>query len=84
MGICNEIRKLMIDNDVTITQLAYIIAKVKNKHYTVQNLSQKLRNNTLNASEIDIILNALKYQILFYPQKENGASTDKLFDLLSK
>ncbi len=69
MGICNEIKKLMIDNDVTITQLARIIADVKNKHYTVQNLSQKLRNNTLNASEIDIILNALKYQIYFYPQK---------------
>jgi len=65
MGICNEIKKLMIDNDVTITQLARIIADVKNKHYTVQNLSQKLRNNTLNASEIDIILNALKYQIYF-------------------
>lgn len=69
MGICNEIKKLMIDNDVTITQLARTIADVKNKHYTVQNLSQKLRNNTLNASEIDIILNALKYQIYFYPQK---------------
>lgn len=69
MGICNEIKKLMIDNDVTITQLARIIADVKNKHCTVQNLSQKLRNNTLNASEIDIILNALKYQIYFYPQK---------------
>lgn len=69
MGICNEIKKLMIDNDITITQLARIIADVKNKHYTVQNLSQKLRNNTLNASEIDIILNALKYQIYFYPQK---------------
>lgn len=69
MGICNEIKKLMIDNDVTITQLARIIADVKNKHYTVQNLSQKLRNNTLNASEIDIILDSLKYQIFFYPQK---------------
>lgn len=69
MGICNEIKKLMIDNDVTITQLAKVIAEAKNKHYTVQNLSQKLRNNTLNAKEIDIILSALKYQIYFYPQK---------------
>lgn len=70
MGICNEIRKLMIDNDVTITQLASVIAEVKNKHYTVQNLSQKLRNNTLNAFEIDVILKFLKYQIYFYPQKK--------------
>lgn len=70
MGICNEIRKLMIDNDVTITELARIIAQVKNKHYSVQNLSQKLRNKTLNATEIDIILSVLKYQILFYPRKK--------------
>lgn len=70
MGICNEIRKLMIDNDVTITELARTISTAKNKHYTVQNLSQKLRNNTLNATEIDIILSALKYKILFYPNNK--------------
>lgn len=70
MGICNEIRKLMIDNDVTITELAKVIAQTKNKHYTIQNLSQKLRNNTLNATEIDIILSVLKYRLIFYPQDE--------------
>lgn len=60
----------MIDNDVTITELARTISTAKNKHYTVQNLSQKLRNNTLNANEIDIILSALKYKILFYPNNK--------------
>jgi hypothetical protein len=69
MTFCNEIKKLMIDSDITITYLAQKISKAKNKHYTVQNLSQKLRNNTLNAQEIDIILDELKYNVYFYPQK---------------
>jgi len=68
MNLSNEIRKLMIDRDITLTELAFIIAKKKNKHYTVQNLSQKIRNNTLNANEIDIILDALEYKIIFYPK----------------
>ena len=63
MNISNEIRKLMID--VTLTQLAAVISKAKNKHYTVQNLSQKIRSNTLNAAEIGIILDALGYKIYF-------------------
>lgn len=70
MSLCNEIRKLMIDNDITLTKLARVIADKKGKHYTVQNLSQKLRNNTINATEIDIILDVLKYQILFYPKNK--------------
>ena len=69
MNLSNEIRKLIIDCDVTITQLAQEISKSKNKHYTVQNLSQKLKNNTLNANEIGIILDALDYKVLFYPKK---------------
>ncbi len=68
MNLSNEIRKLMIDCDVTITQLAQEISKAKNKHYTVQNLSQKLKNNTLNAQEIGIILDVLNYQMFLYPK----------------
>ena len=68
MSLCNEIRKLMIDSDITLTQLAKIISEKKGKHYTVQNLSQKIRNNTLNALETDIILDALNYRIIFYPK----------------
>ena len=72
MSLCNEIRKLMVDHDTTITELAAVIAKKKNKHYTVQNLSQKLRNNTLNTKEVDIILDALNYKIIFYPKNETN------------
>lgn len=56
LDISKEIKKLLIDSDITLTELARKISNVKNKHYTVQNLSQKLRNGTVNAKEIAIIL----------------------------
>lgn len=56
LDISKEIKKLLIDSDITLTELARKISNVKNKHYTVQNLSQKLKNGTVNAKEIAIIL----------------------------
>jgi len=68
MDISKEIKKLLIDADITLTELARIIAETKDKHYSVQNLSQKLKNNTINAREIEIILDALDYRICFLPK----------------
>lgn len=72
MSLCNEIKKLLIDHDTTLTELANIISEKKNKHYTIQNLSQKLKSNTLNATEIDIILESLDYKIIFYPKNNDN------------
>ena len=71
MNISNEIRKLLIDNDYTLTQIAQIISKKKNKSFTVQNLSQKLKNGTVTLKEFEIILDALNYVILFHPKKQS-------------
>ena len=65
MNIGNEIRKIALDNCVTITQLAKIIAEKKGKPYSVQNLSAKLKKNTANFNELSIILEALNYTIKF-------------------
>lgn len=70
MDISKEIKKLLIDADITLTELARIIAETKDKHYSVQNLSQKLKNNTINAREIEIILDALDYRICFLPKSK--------------
>lgn len=70
MDISKEIKKILIDADITLTQLAQKIAQSKNKHYTVQNLSQKLKSNTINAKEIQIILDALDYRIYFLPKEK--------------
>lgn len=70
MNISNEIKKLMIDNDVTLTELASVISKQKNKSFSVQNFSQKLKNGTVTLREFEIILNFLGYSINF-KQKNN-------------
>lgn len=65
MNIGNEIRKLAFENGITLTQLAKCIEREKGKPYSVQNLSAKLKKNTANFKELDIILNELGYQIKF-------------------
>ncbi|MDR1168186.1 MAG: hypothetical protein LBK53_04760 [Heliobacteriaceae bacterium] len=65
MNISNEIRKLLIDKDYTLTELAGIISQKKNKNFSVQNLSQKLKNNTITLKEFEIILDVLGYSISF-------------------
>ena len=69
MDICKEIKKLLIDADITLTELAKNISEVKDKHYTIQNLSQKLKNGTINAKEISIILDTIGYTVYFLPKK---------------
>lgn len=65
MNIGNEIKKLTIDNAVTLTELAAKIAKAKQKHYSVQNLSTKLKKGTVNLNELAIILDELGYKVIF-------------------
>ncbi len=71
MSICNDIRKLLIDKDMTLTQLARVIAEKKGKNFSIQNLSQKLKNNTITLKEFEIILEALDYKILYIPKQKN-------------
>lgn len=63
MNIGNEIKKLIIDNGMTLTHLAQCIAKKKGKPYSVQNLSSKLKKGTANFNELNIILDELGYKI---------------------
>ena len=65
MNIGNEVRKLTIENGVTLTKLAECIASAKGKPYSVQNLSSKLKKGTVNFNELDIILKELGYTLKF-------------------
>ena len=65
MNIGNEIRKLTVENGVTLTHLAKCIAVKKGKPYSVQNLSSKLKKGTANFNELAIILEELGYDIKF-------------------
>ncbi len=65
MSLGNEIKKLAIDNAVTLTQLAEYIGEKKQKPYSVQNLSTKLKKGTANFNELEMILDKLGYSIKF-------------------
>jgi len=65
MHIGNEIKKLAIDNATTITQLANCIAEHKQRPYSVQNLSTKLKKGTVNLNELHVIMDTLGYKIKF-------------------
>jgi hypothetical protein len=73
MNLGNEIKKLAIDNSVTLTYLAEGISRKKEKHYSVQNLSAKLKKGTANLNELSTIMEILSYTIKFekeLPTKE--------------
>lgn len=65
MNIGNELRKIALDNGVTLTYLAEKIAEKKGKPFSVQNLSSKLKKGTANFIELETILEVLDYNIKF-------------------
>jgi len=65
MNIGNEIKKLAVDNGMTLTHLAEVISRQKGKNYSVQNLSTKLKKGTANFNELNIILDEMGYEIIF-------------------
>lgn len=63
MEIGKEIKKLAVENGLTLTYLAKCIAENKGKNYTIQNFSTKLKKGTINYNELVIILKELGYEI---------------------
>lgn len=68
MDLGKEIKKLTVEKGVTLTHLAKCISDKKNKHYSVQNLSAKLKKGTINCTELMIILDELGYSIKIEPK----------------
>ena len=65
MSIINELKKILLDVDVSLTELAAALEKRLNKPYSMQNLSNKLRNETITHKEMLIIADILGYKLEF-------------------
>ena len=65
MKIINEIKSLILGTDITLTKLAKLLGERMEKKYTVDNLSHKLRNETIPYREIKLIADVLGYEIKF-------------------
>ncbi len=67
--IIKELKKLLLDVDVTLTELAEALGKRLNKKYSMQNLSNKLNHETITHKEMLIIADILGYELKFVPKK---------------
>ncbi|MBR1425015.1 hypothetical protein IJ579_05590 [bacterium] len=70
MSIINDLKKVLLDVNVSLTELAQALANRLKKPYSMQNLSNKLRNETITHREMLIIADILGYEIKFI--RKNG------------
>lgn len=65
MSIMNDLKKILLDVNVNLTELAEALSKRLNKPYSMQNLSNKLRNETITHREMILIADILGYDLKF-------------------
>lgn len=69
MDIRSEIKHLVSLEATTLTKVAERMSKEKGTKMQLNNLSKKLRNNTIKFSEVDAIADLLGYDIKFEKRK---------------
>ncbi len=65
MSVRSDIKTLLAENDISITQLAKDLSAKTGKHYSQSNISQKLKRKTLKYEEAKIIGEILGYELKF-------------------
>ncbi|MBS5801565.1 MAG: hypothetical protein KIC80_00935 [Brachyspira sp.] len=70
MSIVNELKKILLDVNVNLTELAQALGKRLSKPYSMQNLSNKLRKETITHREMLIIADILGYDLKFIRREE--------------
>lgn len=68
--IINDLKKILLDVNVSLTELAAALSKRLNKPYSLNNLSNKLRNETISHREMLIIADILGYDLKFVRRNE--------------
>lgn len=65
MSIMNDLKKVLLDVNISLTELAEALSKKLGKRYAMQNLSNKLRNETITHREMLVIADILGYDLQF-------------------
>lgn len=68
--IINDLKKVLLDVNISLTELAQALSKKLDKPYSMQNLSNKLRNETITHREMLIIADILGYDLKFIRRDE--------------
>ena len=70
MSIMNDLKKVLLDVNISLTELAEALSKKLGKRYSMQNLSNKLRNETITHREMLVIADILGYDLQFIRKKD--------------
>lgn len=65
MSVRKSIKMLLIQENMTLTELAKIASEVTGSKYTVDSLSRKLQNETMKYNEAEMLINSIGYKITF-------------------
>lgn len=65
MDAINEVKSLAAQKGLTLTYLANYLSEHTNKYCSLNNLSNKLRSNTIRYSEMKLIAEALDMELVF-------------------
>ena len=65
MNAINEVKMLIAKRGLTLTYLAQYLTEHSGKYYSLDNLSKKLRGNTIRYSEMKLIAEALNMELSF-------------------
>lgn len=71
MSIMNDLKKVLLDVNISLTELAEALSKKLGKRYSMQNLSNKLRNETITHREMLVIADILGYDLQFIRKKDH-------------
>ena len=72
MSIIVELKKVLLDVNVSLSELAQSLGKRLSKPYSMQNLSNKLRNETITHREMLIIADIVGYELKFVRKNEQN------------
>lgn len=65
MSVRTSIKMLLLQENMTLTELAKIATENTGKLYTVDSLSHKLQNETMKFNEAEMLIDCLGYKINF-------------------
>lgn len=65
MSVRTTIKTLLLQENMTLTELAKIVSRTTGKQYTVDSLSRKLQNETMKYNEAEMLIKNMGYTIKF-------------------
>ena len=73
MNTKQQIKHLLVINEMTMTELCRKMSEYLGKSYTIHNISGKLKRDTIKYSEIKLIYGILGYELVLRKIKPENA-----------